>query len=1287
MRWAAWCVLALGLIAAGSAALLRWAIWPNLARWQPQIEQQLGRLAGRPVRIGTLAAGFEGWRPWVVATDIRVRDEDGVDALVIERLRAIPSIRAALRGHFGLALLESEAPAVRIERIASDRIRIAGFEQTPDTPDGFPGWLLAQHRIAVHAARIELVDRLEGRRADLSGIDLAWSVRGRRMRGSVRIPAWGTLASGIDAALELSWPASGASLDWRQWRGQAWVGVRGIDLAGALAAGRPWLEGTGLAAVAQSLAIGSGRAGFRLWTFLDPDVANRTILRLAADELQAQVGDEPIPVSALRLDARSSHDAVGRTTIVFERAELVDDRGQRFDAGVAEPMLRLRADGLPVAARAALADFEAAPVMDWVRRFPLPADIRAMLAPLQVEGRVHRAAFTWSTEPDEAHGVFDADFEGLSFFRNNPAPLQPEELRLPGFRNLSGKVRVTRQGGEADLHGSDLQLVFPGLFAEPAVALERLDARATWEVGSPGEGAQPTMRGTSLPAQSSRPASLSPSGPPPQTPREAAGDADEAGLPPAVTLRIEAMRFANADAAGELAGTWRSAGNGPGIVDLSGKLERADARRTARYLPLVVPGEVRDWVHDAIRAGHSDDVRFVIRGDLDDFPWRDPASGLFRVDVKLADGRLAYAPGWPAIERIDGQLRFERAGLQIDAQTGRVWRIGLDSVHAGIGDFDEPMLRVEGSGRGPAQDLLRFLRESPLAEEFGAIGPDVTLGGDAALQLALDVPLEAPEQARARGTIRLDGNEVAAGEGLPRFEQFAGRIDFTEDSVTLRDLRARVLGGTLRLHGEATASGRLRVALEGELPAPALARWQLEGIDEALAERLAARLSGPIAFAGELERDGPVSSFQLQTDLADVRSDLPPPFVKAAGERWPVRLVLTSPSTGLESLDITWPERGRLIVEHDRSTGAEAFRRGVLAIGPPSAVSAALPAEGFTARIQVPELDLDAWTALSGMRTGSAAPEGADDLQTLAGRFPQKLPALDVAVDRFIVGGRALGALRLQAENDAQDIAQDVVGRRSGSTSMAPRWRVRHLQLEQPAGRLDASGTWQARQAGTPAVSDLRFSLAVIDGGALLDLFGFPGVLRGGSGELSGQIAWQGSPVHLDTRSLSGDIALDMGKGQFLKSDPGIAKLIGVLNLQSLRRRLVFDFRDLFAEGFAFDTISGSAQIVDGVAHTGDFHMKGVTAQVAIRGRADLAEETQALVVQVRPEFDAGLASLAYAALANPVLGLGTFVAQMVLREPLQQMFGHEYDVTGAWDDPLVVRRARPTSTQALPPS
>ena len=160
----------------------------------------------------------------------------------------------------------------------------------------------------------------------------------------------------------------------------------------------------------------------------------------------------------------------------------------------------------------------------------------------------------------------------------------------------------------------------------------------------------------------------------------------------------------------------------------------------------------------------------------------------------------------------------------------------------------------------------------------------------------------------------------------------------------------------------------------------------------------------------------------------------------------------------------------------------------------------------------------------------------------------------------------------------------------------------------------------------------------------------------------------------MDMPSLSGQIQLDLHAGQFLKVDPGAAKLLAVLNLQSLPRRLILDFRDVFSDGFSFDGINGDAKIKNGIAKTDNFNMHSTSATVLLNGTANIADETQNLHVIVVPEIDASAASVVYGLAVNPVIGAGTFLAQLFLKEPLTKAFTFEYQITGPWKDPSVVK-------------
>ena len=161
-----------------------------------------------------------------------------------------------------------------------------------------------------------------------------------------------------------------------------------------------------------------------------------------------------------------------------------------------------------------------------------------------------------------------------------------------------------------------------------------------------------------------------------------------------------------------------------------------------------------------------------------------------------------------------------------------------------------------------------------------------------------------------------------------------------------------------------------------------------------------------------------------------------------------------------------------------------------------------------------------------------------------------------------------------------------------------------------------------------------------------------------------------------------------MGAGQFLKADPGLAKLLGVLNLQALPRRLTLDFRDLFSEGFAFDFIRGDAQVRQGTATTNNLQMKGVNAAALMDGSADIAHETQNLRVVVIPEINAGTAALVATAI-NPLVGLGTFLAQALLSKPLSAAATQEFQIEGTWADPKITkvpRSAREGTARETPP-
>ncbi len=316
----------------------------------------------------------------------------------------------------------------------------------------------------------------------------------------------------------------------------------------------------------------------------------------------------------------------------------------------------------------------------------------------------------------------------------------------------------------------------------------------------------------------------------------------------------------------------------------------------------------------------------------------------------------------------------------------------------------------------------------------------------------------------------------------------------------------------------------------------------------------------------------------------------------------------------------------------------------------------------------------------------------ARDVESLLDEQPVALPALDIVVEDLELRGKRLGRVEIEAVNrGALAVARDGGVRE---------WRLNKLNVIAPEAVFTATGNWasvnsqnqaQVGQLSTRAGPERRrtvmnFKLDIQDAGQLLARYGMKDVVRSGKGKLEGQVAWVGSPLSVDYPTMGGAFTVNVESGQFLKADPGLAKLLGVLSLQSLPRRLALDFRDVFTDGFSFDFVRGDVRIDQGMASTNNLQMKGVNAAVLMDGRADIARETQDLRVIVVPEINAGTASL-IATVINPAVGLGTFLAQMLLRRPLMEASTQEFHIDGSWEDPQITKVARKFGAPSAPDS
>ncbi len=1038
-----------------------------------------------------------------------------------------------------------------------------------------------------------------------------------------------------------------------------WVGKLYLALDHAELGGwRPWLD------YPVELA---GSGGLRAWIGLDGAQQSSLNVNLALDGVHTRLGAELPELDLASLRGQLSIRR-GRDALALQARGLALQTG---DGVVLEPVdLDLALRGLDEGAAAGGAvrvnrvDFAA--LARLAAHLPLDDAVRRRLAAFDPRGLAREVRVEWNGAVAEpAQWTLQASFEGIGLAAQGA---------LPGLGGLAGEVEGDERSGRFRLAGRDAWVDLPAVFPEPRLALSSLQAEGGW--------AQRDGR---------------------------------------LVLELDSASFENPDASGSASGRYLPVSGGPGEIDLSARLLRADGPAVWRYMPLVVNQDTRDWLRHSIVGGIAPEARLRLRGDLAKFPFRDPADGQFLVTAKVAGARLDYAEGWPAIEGIDGELRFEAASMRITAERGSIFGVRLANVVAELPDLEAPdgeVMTITGRASGPTADFLRFVSESPVTRRIDGFTDGMRAEGSGVLDLTLVMPLRHVVDTSVEGGFRFSGNRLWVVNGLPPLESAAGSLRFTADTMSIPQARARLFGEPLDLSARTGEDGVVSFTARGAAGISALRSTVHWPVLE--------HLSGVTPWEAEIALQRDATRVVVQSALRGVAASLPEPLNKPAADSWPLRVEVDLLERGQrEHLRVKLEERIALTLERRNTPLGWAVERGGLGVFRPVEVAP----DGLMVDARLDALDLDAWRrALRG--TGEAAEEAeADDgpaalplagLRLSAGRlqvFGQTLNdvelqagvlagdwrgrlasreargrfdwrsagdgALLARLDHLVLGAteeravpagedeeplRRLPAIDLKVDNfrlRGKELGELEVK----AVNRTGEWQLESLAIRNPDGVLSSSGAWRT---GLRQVTRLDFRLETGNVGRLLHRLGYPDAVRDGSAVLTGDLDWRGAPLKMDFPTLSGAMKLEVDKGQFNQLEPGVGRLLGVLSLQALPRRITLDFRDVFSEGFVFDRVSGSIDVNAGVMRTEDLLIRGPAARIAMRGSTDLAAETQDLRVTVQPTLSESIAIGAAAGLINPVAGVVTYIAQKALSDPIEKLLAFDYAITGSWSEPRV---------------
>ncbi len=1160
-----------------------------------------------------------------------------------------------------------------------------------------------------------------------------------------------SLAAPLDIRANFTHPRFARRMaDVRQWNGELYANLADTDLAGWKAyLDYPFQVDRGRGAVRAWLSLDHARlAGFtadvglvdvsaRLGRGLPPLDLVRVSGRLSASE----------PANARQREGTPAFGANGHRITLTDFSLQTTDGLALAPTTLTEiytPAQGAALERVEISAR----ELNLETLAQLARQLPMQADKRAMLADFAPRGRLHDVAAQWSgTYPALAAYRVRARFEGLGIKPQAARLAQAGSAAMPaspGFSNLSGMVDATDQGGLINLESRQLVLQLPAWFADPAMALDQFGMRARWSF-LPQD--QLLLQLDSLDfAQGALKGSLAGTHQMPlvRQPGQSAGVADLKGRIDGFAIdSIE--RFLPLQTPPELRAWLTGALEGGTAEDVSVRLRGDLAQFPFKADTAAERGRGEFRIAGKIKEGRLNYApgRFGADGKAPLWPQAERINGSFAFDRTRmeihGDTARTGGVGLTNVKAVIPDLSNHDGILEIDGNAAGPMQeflryVAVSPVLGWIGRFTEDT-RASGNARlalklrlplhhmveAKVQGALQMLGNDvhllpdlpPLQSAIGKIEFNehgVALTGVGASFLGGPLALTGGTQRDNAIVIRMSG--TVAADGVRR--QYA--------SAAIQPVVGRLSGAT-RYSGAITVRDhQLQITLDSTLaglgldfPAP---------LNKAAADSLPLHFTlGGLAAPDGLARDELRLSLGSTVAARYLRE-------RATGGAWKVtrggigvNLPAPEPETGMmvnvamKSLNVDqWAAIGSAI------SGAAPEPAAAAAAATAGAEGGAATAGLALAQYVVPEImaanvaelivgerkldnvvvgtshqkgvwqaSIDArqiaghltWNESSSGGLGKVTarlasliiPESAaadvKDLLEGSKSAASSIPALDIVAERFELFNKQLGRLDLVANNTMAAAGRE--------------WRINRLSLVNPDGNLSSTGKWVIRDGKSS--TSLNFSLDIADAGKLLDRFGFPETLRRGKGKMSGDIAWNGLPYSLDIPSLSGAIALNVAAGQFLKQDPGAAKLLGVLSLQMLPRLLKLDFHDVFSEGLAFDGISADATITRGLLRTDNLKMHGVAATVLMSGTADIANESTNLRVVVIPEFNLGTGPLVYALAVNPVVGLGSFLAQLFLRAPVMKALTYEMQVTGPWKAPIITKLggARATAAPAKP--
>ncbi|WP_460147933.1 YhdP family protein [Pseudomonas sp. S2_A02] len=1224
---------------------------PLVAEYRADVEDKASNALGMPLQIGKLEGNWSGLAPVLLAHDVMVGE--GSNALRLDQVRAVPDLWASLLAReVRIAHLELNGLKISLKEGEDGHWALEGLPVQQDQPLN-PEQLLNRMQIVQQLSVLDSQITLQ----PLGESPLTLTYVGLNLKtgpSHQRLDARLTLPDGQPVAMSLRTRLRAAQ--WKDGEADAYLSLPQSDWS-------KWLPER----LTQQWNFSEIKAGGELWVNWSKGTLQRAAIRLNAPQLKGAYAErKPIQINNLALNGYFQRSSTGVLVTLDSLAMSLGDTRwesklqfqQTAATDTVPELLRLQADR-----------FDLTPLTPLLNALgPLPEGVATAVERLKVTGVLRNVLIDFRpAATDDSKFSFAANLEKVGFDAYHGAP---------AVRNVSGNISGDLGQGELRMDSKDFSLHLDPIFAKPWQYIQA-NARLTWKLDKEG-----------------------------------------------FTLIAPYLKVLGEE--GKIAGDFlirlHFDHTQEDYMDLRVGLVDGDGRYTAKYLPTVLSPGLDEWLRTAILKGAVDEGFFQYQGSLNHGAAETARSiSLF---FKVHDAELAFQPGWPHVSKVSGDVFIEDSGVRILASKGQLLDTEVSGVYVNIPRVpagQSTHLFLDGAFAGGLGDGLKILQEAPIgtADTFAGWEGEGDLQG----KLKLDIPLVQGEKPKILVDFKTDKARLKLREPTLELTQLKGdfRFDSTKglsgQKITARAFDKPV---TAQIFAEGSP-GKLntRVAASGEVEVKKLTDWL--NVTQPLP------VTGMIPYQLQLNLDGADSQLMVSSNLKGVAVDLPAPFGMAAdvGRDTVFRMTLQGPERRY------WVNYGELAnFTFAAPTGNFADGRGELLLGGGNAV---LPgAKGLRVRGVLSELDVAPWQDLvskyAGQDPGGSAKQllsGVDlkvgkltgfgttldqaavqlarkpaawalqlDSQQAKGSIgipdakaapiavnlqyvrlpapdptvladenspdplatvdPTKIPALDVTINQLFQGPDLVGAWHLKVRPTAKGIAFNT------------------LDLGLKGILLQGSGGWE----GTPGNSSSWYK-GRVSGKNLADVlkgWGFAPSVTSEEFHMNVDGRWPGSPAWLATKRFSGSLDASLNKGQFVEVEGSAQALrvFGLLNFNSIGRRLRLDFSDLFGKGLSYDRVKGLLVASNGVYVTREpILLTGPSSNVELNGTLDLVgDQVDAKLLVTLPVTN----NLPIAALivGAPAVGGALFLIDKLIGDRVARFASVKYTVKGPWKEPKI---------------